>query len=521
MQAFAALGLHFLLLLTVARATDDAPVAETELGRIIGKFHNVTVFGDTFTVERFLGIPYAEPPIGELRFQKPTPKRPFSEPYYATEFGNICYQMFAWPFVKRDLPASEDCLLLNIFAPKRMEAERLPVMIYIHGGAHMSGAANPFIADALAAYGEVIVVTINYRVSLWGFLSTGDVIAPGNYGFYDQHLAIKWVHDHISAFGGDPGNVTLFGESAGSDSTIQQSIFPGNAGLFQRAIGQSGSIKSLWVTADFAKTEAENLGKIVGCKNLGSAPLVDCLRNISGEVLFDVINDPAHGYNTRPRPYPFVPSISSDSDFLYEKPTDWFKIDAANNLQRDRLEFFASLDLLIGFNSAEGALFIDPSLGEPNRTYFENHLVPTAMKGTLGSNIPDLAKFNVLQTYTDWENPTDAQKRRHNFMRILSDSVFATSIMETAKYHASIEETSRRTFFYLFDVVPSERLLRTPDWVDQANHADELGYLFFGETDGVLQNLPGHEGYTPEPWESDVAKYMITMWSNFAKTGFV
>ena len=514
MQDFKVLSLHFLLLLTKSYASNDAPVAETELGTIIGTVHNLTVFGNNFTTERFLGIPYAEPPVGDLRFRRPKPKKPFTEPYNATEFGNMCYQMFILPFVKEDLPASEDCLVLNIFAPTE-RVDPLPVMIYIHGGAYVSGASNPFVADALAAYGEVVVVTINYRVSLWGFLSTGDEHAPGNDGFYDQHLAIKWVHDHIQAFGGDPGNVTLFGESAGSGSTIQQSIFPGNAGFFQRAIAQSASINSLWVPAAVTREETENLGRILNCENMESGPLVDCLRNISGDVLFSVINDPANNFNRLP--YPFVPTISSSSDFLHEIPTDWFKLDA-NEMSRNRSEFFASLDFLTGINAAEGAFMMDSMVG-PNKTYFEDHLVPTAIQISLGPNIPDTVTDIVLQTYTDWENPESAQKRRYNLMQIYSDSVFTVPVLETIRYHASVEKAAKRTFLYLFDIVPSERLLPTPAWVEQANHADELGYLFFDETAGLLTNLPGHDGYTPEPWESDIAKTMITMWTNFAKTG--
>lgn len=513
MQTFEILLLHCLFLWATASATNDAPVAETDLGTIVGKFHNVTVFGQTFTIERFLGIPYAEPPIGDLRFRKPKPKTPFTEPYQATEFGDMCYQMFLIPFVKRELPASEDCLLLNIFAPVQ-RAEPVPVMIYIHGGGYFSGASNPFVADALAGYGEVIVVTINYRLSLWGFLGTGDEHAPGNYGFYDQHLAIKWVNDNIANFGGDPGNVTLFGESVGGSSTTLQSILPANAGFFQRAIAQSGGVDPLWRSAETARKDAHKIGRILGCTNMDSAPLVACLRNISGEVLSEVINDPVNKF-ARP-PWPFAPSISNTSDFFYEDPTDWFKLDATNNMPLERKKFFASLDFLLGINSAEGAYKVD-SLGEPNKTYFENHLVPLGIQYTLGPNIPALAKLNVLQTYTDWENPMNAQKRLYNLMGIYSDTIFGVPTLETARYHSSV--STKGTFFYLFDIKPSERVLNAPGWVEGANHADELQYLFYDDTYGLLTNLPGHEGYTPEPWESEIAKYMITMWTNFAKTG--
>ena len=514
MQIVVVSTLYFLLLWRTASATEGAPVAETDLGTIVGKYHNVSLFGNTFTVRRFLGIPYAEPPIGDLRFRKPKPKLPFAEPFHATNFGNICYQMFFRPFVKSELPESEDCLLLNIFAPKERD-ELLPVMIYIHGGAYFSGASNPFVADALAAYGEVIVVTINYRLSILGFLNTGDKIATGDYGFYDQHLAIKWVHDHALDFGGDPDNVTLFGESAGACSTIVQSLFPGNAGLFQKVMAQSASINPLWLSSVAARKDAENLGRAVGCKHMGSAPLVDCLRSITVDVLFSLINDPTQNYLTPP--WPFVASVNTASDFLYEEPINWLSPDTPNNLSQNRKEFFASLDILMGINAADGAFRVDASLGEPNKTYFENHLVPAAIQASLGPGTPEVTKLSVLQVYSDWNNPMDAKKRLYNLMRIYSDSLFAIPTLETAKYHASFSD--KRTYFYFFDVMPSERVMTAPEWVDQATLWDELGYLFFGESDGLLANLPGHEGYIPEPWESDVAKHMITMWTNFAKTG--
>ena len=514
MQIVVVVTLHFLLLWRTASGIEGAPVAETNLGTIVGKFHNVTVFGQSFKVKRFLGIPYAEPPIGDLRFRKPKSKLPFTEPFNATELGNICFQVFAFPFVKRDIPASEDCLLLNIFAPENSD-ELLPVMIFIHGGGYFSGASNPYVADALAAYGELIVVTINYRVSLWGFLNTGDEIATGDYGFFDQHLAIKWVHDHIMDFGGNPGNVTLFGEGAGACSSIVQSLFSGNAGFFQKVTAQSASVNSLWLSSEAARKDAEDLGRAVGCKHMGSAPLVDCLRNIPGDVLFSLINDPVHKFSIPP--WPFVASVNSASDFLYEEPTDWFKSDIPNNLSQHRKEFFASLDFLVGINSANGAYRIDALLGEPNETYFENNLVPAAMQVSLGPSIPELPKLSVLQAYTDWNNPMDATKRLYNLMRIYSDSLFSVPTLETAKYHALL--SGKYTYYYLFDVMPSARLLAAPGWVDQPNLGDELGYLFFGETDGLLANLPGHEGYRPEPWEGDIAKNMITMWTNFAKTG--
>ena len=228
-------------------------------------------------VERYHGIPYAEPPVGQLRFQKPVPKQPFTSPYEATKHGNLCYQLQMFPL--EGAKYSEDCLFLNVYAPVG-RPEQSPVMVWIHGGGFFAGSADFYISDTLSAYGQVIVVTINYRLSLFGFLSTSDENAPGNVGLLDQHVAIKWVHNNINAFGGDPNKVTIFGESAGGMSVTYQSLFAGNKGLFQRAIAQSGSL--WWTPINDSKQDAMRLGKLVGCEHVESAPLIECLKAYLG-----------------------------------------------------------------------------------------------------------------------------------------------------------------------------------------------------------------------------------------------
>ena len=169
-----------------------APVVKTSTGEIIRTTKEVHVFGKHITVNQFFGIPYAEAPVGELRFQKPVPKKPFTSPFQATEHRKACLQLLMLSMSdakEKVIPAGEDCLTLNVYVPAENSGSKT-VMVWIHGGGFFCGASNPYIADTLAAYGDVIVVTINYRVSIWGFLSTGDTHASGNYGLWDQHLAI-------------------------------------------------------------------------------------------------------------------------------------------------------------------------------------------------------------------------------------------------------------------------------------------------------------------------------------------
>lgn len=238
--------------------------------------------------EFYLGIPYAKPPVGALRFQKPERPKPWSGVYRADHFG--CRSMQGEnpgeSFYKKEFYSnpdftcemSEDCLYLNLCVPKWEDGhsqEKLPVAVYIHGGAFLGGAGSnlPFVCDNLAKAG-VIVVTVNYRLGVFGFLChpllgvPGQNEAGGNYGLWDQIAAITWVKENIAAFGGDPGNVTVFGQSAGAMSLQVLAVSEQTEGLFERMILQSGggyrhplaAGRSIAEASDFAEDLLEALG---------------------------------------------------------------------------------------------------------------------------------------------------------------------------------------------------------------------------------------------------------------------
>ena len=509
---------HFVILITVtiSNATIfSEPMVETKLGDIIGTYQNVEVFGKKGRVEAYLGIPYAEPPIGDLRFRKPVPKLPFASPHKAVKHGNACRQSIMVNIVK-DVTVGEDCLFLNIYAPPG-QREGLAVMVWIHGGGFVAGASDTYPSHALAVHGNVIVVTFNYRLSLWGFLSTGDEHAAGNYGLLDQHLAIKWVHENIKNFGGDPGRVTIFGESAGAASVVYQSMYEGNRGLFHRGIGQSGSVTPFWASQEDPKKDAEILGKAVGCKNMESVALVECLRKVPEDTLSASLNEPKNGLVKLP--IPFVPNI--DGEFIRESPKRMFDADLDNSSHESL--FFSTLDFLTGINSDEGAL-IFPYLGitnaetfKPNRTDFEK-LIPRALSFDFGADVPEVIKNLVVHEYTDWTDPENIEMIRHNLVDIYSELMFSIPMLKTVRRHVSVSEKSKTTYMYQFAIKPSANFLPTPSWISRANHADDLEYIFFDETAGVMTLLPGKDGYSPQKWESEVAEYMVTMWINFAKT---
>jgi para-nitrobenzyl esterase len=254
-------------------------LVRTELGPLHGQLEGTT--------REFLGIPYAKPPVGTLRFAPPLPADPWLGTFDATQFGDACPQQD--PALAPQQMQSENCLTLNVYAPSAA-TQPLPVMVFIHGGAFVSGGSSQYDAKALSGT-RVVVVTLNYRLGVLGFFSHPalDATRPdapaGSDGLRDQELALRWVHDHIAAFGGDPKNVTLFGESAGAISACLHWVSPTSSALAQRFIIESGACTSdAYAVQD--KSEANALGRDLSealCPD--ATDVLGCLREKSVEEL--------------------------------------------------------------------------------------------------------------------------------------------------------------------------------------------------------------------------------------------
>ena len=282
-------------------AAFDAPLVASQSGTLL-MLSDGPVEGQSRAHTRsFIGIPYAAPPVGALRWKPPQPVVPWSDVLEATGKGVTCPQ--APDSGLNTGPQSEDCLQLNVFAPAEPPATPLPVMVWLHGGANQIGSANTFI-DRTALLGgatqplrlydgaafrdfaerEVVVVTVNYRLGALGFLShpalTAETGASGNYGLMDQQAALRWVQRNIAAFGGDPQKVTLFGQAAGATDICYQLLAEAADGLFDAAALQSGSCGSMRLPA---AREAEASGRdwaaALGCKGDSLA----CLRALTAE----------------------------------------------------------------------------------------------------------------------------------------------------------------------------------------------------------------------------------------------
>jgi para-nitrobenzyl esterase len=222
------------LLVPPARPADAAPIVMTGSGPVRG------VRGPA--VDSYQGIPYAQPPTGDLRWRAPRPVRPWTTAIDATTPGPACAQNEPGKPAGTTLPGSgEDCLYLNVTTPR---GQRRPVIVWIHGGGNTAGTGSEYDATRMATRGDVVVVTINYRLGVFGFFGYPGLSGSGAFGLQDQQAALRWVRANAAAFGGDPGNVTVAGESAGGVDICAQLTAPGSAGLFARAILQSGSCRN-------------------------------------------------------------------------------------------------------------------------------------------------------------------------------------------------------------------------------------------------------------------------------------
>ena len=289
----------------------------------------------------YLGIPYAEAPVGPLRFAPPVARAPWATPLGPVRNPPTCPQTAIGI-----AGGSEDCLVVNVHVPEE-PVTNAPVMVWIHGGAFLVGSGigldRSTMGDLLAREEGVIVVSLNYRLGPFGFLSHPGVGA-GNQGFLDQQLALRWVRDHIAAFGGDPDDVTLVGESAGGLSVCLHLISPGSRGLFHRAIAESGLCDaSLPSAADAAASGAEIVASL-GCTG---ADLVDCVRSASITALFEAAGDAADltvllsGTSNRP----FWPSIDGTTI-----PGSFREVVTAGE--------HADVPTILGWNRDEGTLFV-------------------------------------------------------------------------------------------------------------------------------------------------------------------
>lgn len=448
-------------------------VIATDKGPVEGYLNGAT--------RTFLGVPFAAPPTGDLRWKPPQPHEAWTENFQASKKGNGCAQLNPLN-AKFDASSGEDCLTLNVWAPEKPSSGALPVMVWIHGGAFVLGSGSEAAYDGqiFSETTGAIVVGVNYRLGPMGFLALPDLKSEdpahpssGNYGLEDQRLALEWVKANIAAFGGDPGNVTIFGESAGGISTCLHMVSPKSKGLFHRAIIQSGPCDTVTDEAD-AVAQGATFVEALGCKD--APDVLACLR---GKEVEEVMT-----------------ALPTSTDFLGSS-TKWFPVQDGWNVTETPSKTLASgnfekVPTILGSNADEGTLFL-------------------ALAGT---TIPDDATFEMM---ADQLAPGKGAEvvAKYPSAQYGSAQAAATAaighaafVCPTRRAARALEAAGVPTFLYHFTYAPPGALLGDDLG---AFHSSEVKFVF-GNPGQLLPKAPNEE-------EAPMSQAIMGYWSRHAATG--
>lgn len=454
-------------------------------------------------VDVWEGIPFAMPPVGYLRFRHPRPVDPWSGVMNTSTSPNTCYQIYDTMFGKDfagsaiwnpNTPLSEDCLYLNVWTPNPRPRDAA-VMVWIYGGGFYSGTATLDVYDPkiLVSDENVIVVSMQYRVASFGFLYFNRADVPGNAGLYDQLMALHWIKDNIERFGGNPDNITLFGESAGAVSVSMHLLSPLSRHLFNQAIMQSGTATAPWglLSREEIVHRGLLLAEAVGCpRDVNDLDqVISCLKETDPQVL--VYNE---GGTSEVVDFAFAPVL--DGSFLDEPPH--ISLETKN---------FKKCNVLMGSNTEEGSYFIIYYLSElfklDEQIYISREDFIASVKKFFPTYNP-VVQQAVMFEYTDWLNPEDSVKNRDGLDKMVGDYHFTCNVNEFAYRYA---QTGNSVYMYYFTHRSSAN--PWPKWMG-VMHGDEVSYIF-GEP------LNPHKKYLPP--EVELSRRMMKYWANFAKTG--
>ncbi|GAA4608432.1 carboxylesterase family protein [Actinoplanes octamycinicus] len=443
-------------------AASSADVVRTDAGVIRGVDHD--------GYRTFEGIPYAAPPTGDLRWRAPQPVTPWPGVRPATSAGPACAQLPADP----ESPSGEDCLYLNVTAPRDGRTRR-PVVVWLHGGSFQTGSGGMYDAHRLAVRGGAVVVTVNYRLGVLGYLGLPGLAGSGTFGLQDQQAALRWVRRNAAAFGGDPGNITLAGQSAGGMSVCAQLTSPGAAGLFQRAIIQSGSCLvdwpaelfypnvgagSQWSPVAAVRSAGERLAAGFGC----GADAIGCLRGQPVAALLDAT--PGVGLKAFATP-------AYGTGVLPHHPAEALRRGA-----------FSRVPVLSGSNLDEHRGFLAGLQVTPDQ-------YAGMLRTAFGERAGQVAAAYPVSSY-----PTPALA----WAAVATDRIWACPTL------AGDQLLARRTPTYAYEFAERHGPAPSTGYPWGAFHGAELAFLF------DTWWLAG----TPQP---ELADRMIDIWSRFAATG--
>ncbi|XP_036604064.1 cocaine esterase-like [Trichosurus vulpecula] len=476
------LGALGLLIQAPGHHADDL-IRTTESGQIQGT--QIHIKGIDKSVNVFLGIPFAKPPVGALRFSPPQPPDSWSNVRDAIAHPPMCLQDIPHlekmaTALKMNIPTtanSEDCLYLNIYVPVHAkEGARLPVMVWIHGGGLVFEGASMYDSSILSASQNMVVVNIQYRLGILGFFSTGDEHAPGNWGYLDQVAALRWIQRNIAHFGGDPGLVTIFGESAGGTSVSSHVLSPMSKGLFHRAIMQSGVAILPGLISSSSETIMNVIANLSSCDRNDSASMVQCLRNKSEDEILAISKH-----------FKIIFGVV-DGQFLPKHPEELL---AAGEFNR--------VPFIIGVTNQEFEWIIPVVLDIPR--FMDKESIQSSLLSPVLGIPPELGHLMIEEYLKDTEDPGECQAQ---FQDMMGDMMFVIPALKVAKYQHGL---SSPVYFYEFQHRPSPLKDLTPDVV-KADHGDDLYFVFGAPFLG--------EG-TEE--EKLLSHRIMSYWANFARHG--
>lgn len=465
----------FALLSFNLQARELSPVIQVQNGELQGYREQGQL--------KFQGIPYAEPPISERRWQEPVPKRQWGGKYYAGHLGNSCATNSTLGGFSK-LSDSEDCLYLNVYVPDDSSAQPLkynyPVLFVIPGGGLQTGSGDEYDASYFTQKG-IIVVTMNFRLGPFGFFYNPSLetsrATPVNLGLMDQQLALKWINQNIHAFGGDPKNITIFGESAGGQSVAAHIISPLSKGLFQRAISASGPYHTDTKDLNDAKKVTQTIAKSLGCYGTPQQ-ISTCLKSKPTEAFLST---------------EFAPLFS---DGFYLDQTTLFHPYAVA-FEKNQ---FNKVDLISGYNQDEGTLFAGVFENEKG-TKLDWQDYEQILGIFYGKNArQDIFANTIYPANTDYTKQLAVDLGKYKF------------ICPIMRFN-NVASSKIPTYGYEFADHTIPLYIQPMSLPHGAYHTSELMYLFkdFHGATGHVQQLT--------PTQKQLSEKMLSYFSNFIKTG--
>ncbi|MCC7024478.1 MAG: carboxylesterase family protein [Thermomicrobiales bacterium] len=456
--------------------SDDA-IVPTESGPVRGVIHD--------GVREFRGIPYAKAPVGDLRWERPQPPAPWEGVLDATAYGSGCPQLSRYGLTEAG--EDEGCLVLNVTTPAQPSATPRPVIVWIHGGAFVGGSSALYPLAALALAGDAVVVSMNYRLGVFGFMAhpAFDAATSGGIGLEDQRAALRWVQRNIAAFGGDPGNVTIAGESAGGAGVCMHLIAPEEtSGLFHKAIVQSAACEQPLRTVAENEALGLRIAALAGCGDAQTA--LACLRAAPVKTLLKAGAAAAGGDLTA-----FSPSIGNET-----VPRQGAEAIRSGN--------FARVPLLNGGNQREMLLYVayDLQAGASITTEtYDDHL-----RAAYSENATRVAAEYPLSAYP--AAPVALGTALSDFTPTigLGNCLFLQTGKDASGYVP--------VYQYEFADPAAPPVTENPGFAMGAVHSAELPYLF-----PRFSNTTRLDGPDLPPASQRLAEQMLAYWTSFARTG--